>query len=271
MIRDITLGQYLPFNSILHRLDSRIKLIIMFIMIAEIFFTLNYIVLTIITLFSFIIIMLSKVPVKIYLKSLKMIFIVIIFTAGLNLFYGNGPPIFEFGIIKITEAGINSSIFVSVRLISLVIVSSALTFTTLPTDLTDAFERIMKPLKFFKINVSEIAMMMTIALRFVPTLLEETDKIMNAQKSRGADIESGGLIQRIKALVPILVPLFVSSFRRAYDLAMAMECRCYQSGNIRTRMKVLKIKKIDIYALGLVLVLCIVLISLNIFLPQVSM
>ena len=152
-----------------------------------------------------------------------------ILTAGLNLFYGRGEPLWQFGFMTITEAGITNAVFIALRIISLIFISSVLTFTTSPTDLTDALERLMKPLKVLHISVHEIAMMMTIALRFVPTLLEETDKIMSAQKkARGADLESGGLFQRIKALVPILIPLFVSSFRRAYELAMAMECRCYQ-------------------------------------------
>ncbi len=157
-----------------------------------------------------------------------MIIFVVILTAGLNLFYGRGEPLWQFGFMTITEAGITNAVFIALRIISLIFISSVLTFTTSPTDLTDALERLMKPLKVLHVQVHEIAMMMTIALRFVPTLLEETDKIMSAQKARGADLESGGLFQRIKALVPILIPLFVSSFRRAYELAMAMECRCYQ-------------------------------------------
>lgn len=194
--------------------------------------------------------LLSKVHIKIYLKSLKMILVIVLITSLLNLFYGSGEPLLQLGFITITADGIRNSIFIAVRIISLILVSSVLTFTTTPTDLTDAIERLLKPLKILHVPVHDIAMMMTIALRFIPTLLEETDKIMNAQKARGADMETGSLKTRIKALIPILIPLFVSSFRRAYELAVAMECRCYSGNENKTRMKILKVGWLDYVAIA---------------------
>lgn len=249
MISDVTFGQYFPGKGILHRMDPRVKIILLMSIIVLIFCTFNYFALLFTTFVSMAIVNLSKVPIKMYLKSLKMIIFIVIFTSVLNMFYGTGDPIVQFGFLKITWSGINNAVFVTVRIISLILASSALTFTTSPTDLTDAIERLMKPLNLFHVKVHEIAMMMTIALRFIPTLLEETDKIMQAQKARGADLESGNLIKRIKALIPILIPLFISAFRRAYDLAVAMECRCYQGGHGRTRMKSLHIQSLDIYCI----------------------
>ncbi|MBQ1991644.1 MAG: energy-coupling factor transporter transmembrane protein EcfT, partial [Clostridia bacterium] len=248
MIKDITLGQFFPGNSIIHRLDPRVKILLIVAFIVILFLTSNFISLAFMTVTVFAIMLLTKIPVKMYFKGLKSIIFILIFTSVLNIFYGTGEPLWQFGFLKITLAGINRAIFVTVRIIALILTSSVLTYTTSPTDLTDALERLMKPLTIFHIKVHEIAMMMTIALRFVPTLLEETDKIMNAQKSRGADMESGGIIKRVKAMVPILVPLFVSAFNRAYELAVAMECRCYRGGNGRTRMKTLNITKKDIIA-----------------------
>lgn len=245
MVRDVALGQYFPGNSIIHRLDPRVKIVLLITFIVLIFCTFNYIALALTAAVTALIVAFSGVPVKMYLKSLKVIIVIVIFTSVLNLFYGTGEPIWQWGILKLTVDGINRAIFVTVRIICLILASSSLTFTTSPTDLTDAIERLMKPLKVFHIKVHEIAMMMTIALRFIPTLLEETDKIMQAQKARGADMDSGNLLQRVKALIPVLIPLFVSSFRRAYELAMAMECRCYQGGEGRTRMKILHMKKRD--------------------------
>lgn len=266
MSRDIALGQYYPSNSILHRLDPRIKLLALIGTIVLIFCTFNFYALGVVVALVISSILLSKVPVRMYLKSMKAIIIIILLTSILNLFYGSGNVIFEWWIFKITDEGLENAIFVAVRIISLVAVSSALTFTTSPTDLTDGLERLMKPLGIFRIKTHEIAMMMTIALRFVPTLLEETDKITSAQKARGADMESGNILKRIKALIPILIPLFVSAFRRAYDLAMAMECRCYQGGKGRTRMKQLRYKFRDfITVIVFVLVLAGVVLC-NIFL-----
>ena len=271
MVRDITIGQYLPVNSILHKLDPRFKLAAMFITIIMIFCTFNYASLLVVTIFAFSVVKLSNIPLKTYFKGLKVILIVIALTTILNLFYGSGSALFELGIIKITKNGLNSSIFIAFRLIDLSLISSAVMFSTLPTDLTDALERIMKPLKLFKVDTAELAMMMTICLRFIPTLLEETDKITDAQKSRGADIESGNLIKYIKSLIPILVPLFVSSLKRAYDLAIAMECRCYQGGKNRTKMKVLQMQKRDFISIGIFSLLFMLVIFLDIFLKKTPM
>ncbi len=249
MVRDIALGQFIPGKSIIHKTDPRVKIVVLIAFMIIVFFTYNYLALAFTTVFVIAIMLMTKIPVKTYLKSMKVIIFVIIFSSVLNLFYGQGEPIAQFWIFKITLAGVNNAIFITVRIVSLIIFSSVLTFTTSPTDLTYALECLMKPLKIFKIKVHEIAMMMSIALRFVPTLLEETDKIMNAQKARGADFESGNLMQRVKALIPILIPLFVSAFRRAYELATAMECRCYTGGDNRTRLKSFKISNRDIYVI----------------------
>ena len=219
MISDITLGQYFPAPSVMHRMDPRLKLCLTVFSIVLIFVSRNFFSLAAAVLYIFLGIAFSKIPPKMYLKSLKPILILLVFTAVLNIFYGTGEPLVQWGWLKITKAGILNSVFISLRIVLLILASSVLTFTTSPTQLTDAIERLLKPLSKLRVPVHEFAMMMTIALRFVPTLLEETEKIMSAQKARGADMESGGVIQRIKALVPVLIPLFVSAFRRAYDLA----------------------------------------------------
>lgn len=245
-MKDIVFGQYIPAKSIIHRLDSRAKIIFLIAYIVLIFCTFNFYALAIPFVFAIIFMLLSGVRIKQYLKSLKMMIIVIVLTSVLNLFYGGGKVYLTLGPVSITQGGINNSVFIVSRIVCLLIASAALTFTTSPTELTDAIERLMKPLKVFHIKVHEIAMMMTIALRFVPTLLEETDKIMMAQKARGADMESGGIVKRAKSLIPVLIPLFVSAFRRAFDLAMAMECRCYNGGKGRTKMKSLRMQGRDI-------------------------
>lgn len=265
MIRDITLGQYYPSNGVLHRLDPRIKVLLLTASIVLIFCAFNFAALGVVVALVVASMFLSKVPVHLYLKSMKTIIVVILITSLLNLFYGTGDAIVQWWIFRITPDGIKNAVFVAVRIISLVMLSSTLTFTTSPTDLTDALERLLKPLSFIGVKTHEIAMMMTIALRFVPTLLEETDKIMSAQKARGADMESGNLLKRIKALIPILIPLFVSAFRRAYELAMAMECRCYRGGEGRTRMKQLRMGVRDIFAILIVLVVLAGVILCNIF------
>lgn len=268
-MRDITLGQYFPTDSVIHRLDPRVKLILMIVYLVFTFITFNFFALGLIALSIISIVLISKVPLKMYLKSLKVIIIIVIITSVLNLFYGTGEPIFQWHFIKVTWNGIYNAIFVCVRIVCLLLLSSVLTFTTSPNDLTDALERLMKPLKIFHIKVHEIAMMMTIALRFVPTLLEETDKIMAAQKARGADMESGNFINRIKALVPVLVPLFVSAFRRAYELATAMECRCYQGGDGRTRMKQLYIRRRDIISLIITVLIITGVVLCNVFFQNI--
>lgn len=268
MVRDITLGQYFPGNSFLHRLDPRVKIILTFVYIVFIFIATNFPGLLVVVGLVLGTLLLSGVPVSQYLKSLKGILLVIVFTSLLNLFYGGGPVVWKLGFVTITQGGIINCVFIAIRIVSLILFSSVLTFTTSPTELTDALERIMKPLKVFRvIPVHEIAMMMTIALRFVPTLLEETDKIMSAQKARGADMESGGLMQRIRALIPVLIPLFVSSFRRAYDLAMAMECRCYHGGEGRTKMKILHMTGLDAVAIAITIVVCAGVVLCTAFLP----
>ncbi|MBQ9742882.1 MAG: energy-coupling factor transporter transmembrane protein EcfT [Ruminococcus sp.] len=266
MLSDITLGQYFPSGGVLHRLDPRAKILLLVGAIVLIFCAFNFFSLTVVVGLVIASVLLSKVPLKLYLKSMKAIIFVILITSFLNLFYGTGEVLVQWWIFRITADGIRNAIFVAVRIIFLVMLSSCLTFTTSPTDLTDALERLMKPLGIFRIKTHEIAMMMTIALRFVPTLLEETDKIMSAQKARGADMESGNLIARVKALIPILIPLFVSAFRRAYELAMAMECRCYQGGSGRTRMKQLHMGKRDVVAFAVFAVVMAGVILCNILL-----
>ena len=264
MVRDITLGQYVPGRSILHSIDPRAKILCIFTLIILIFCTFNYLSLGLMVFTTICFVLISGVKFKIYIKSLKAVILIIIFTSFLNLFYGSGEAIFKFGFITITAQGISNSIFMSLRIISLILMSSVLTFTTTPNDITDALERIMKPLKLLKINVSEVAMMMTIALRFIPTLLDETDKIMKAQMSRGADFESKNLVSRAKNLVPLLVPLFVSAFRRAEELAMAMEARCYRGGYNRTKMRQSIITKSD-YIAGCILIIYLVIIIITRF------
>ena len=269
MIADITLGQYFPGKSLIHRMDPRLKICLTVFFIVLTFCAGNFVNIALVYAAVFAGMLISKVPVKMYVKSLKPILFIVVFTAVLNLFYGTGEPLLQLGFIKITLNGVLNSVLIAVRIVALILVSSILTFTTSPTQLTDAIERLLKPLTYIKVPVHEFAMMMTIALRFVPTLLEETDKIMSAQKARGADLESGGIMQRVKALVPILIPLFVSAFRRAYDLATAMESRCYVGGEGRTKMKSLKAGKIDYITVVLCVVLLAVFILLNILLPRI--
>ena len=255
MIRDVTLGQFMPGKGVIHRMDPRVKIVLLIAFIVFIFCTFNFFALGVCTAAIITAIVLSDVPFKMYLKSLKVIIVIILITSLLNIFYGTGDPIFQLGFLKITLAGVYRAIFVSVRIVCLILISSCLTFTTSPTDLTDAIERLMKPLKVFHIKVHEIAMMMTIALRFVPTLLEETD--------------TGGMIKKIKAMTPVLIPLFVSAFRRAYELAVAMECRCYRGGDGRTRMKTLHMKPLDFGCVGFAAAVLAGIILCNIFLPAV--
>lgn len=269
MISDITLGQYFPVKSPIHRLDPRLKICLTVFYIVLIFCSGNFINLFLVLALVFLAMGLSRVSFKSYLKSLKPILFIVAFTSILNLFYGTGEPLFTLGFLKITMGGILNSVLIAIRIISLILISSVLTFTTSPTQLTDGIERLLKPLAMLKVPVHEFAMMMTIALRFVPTLLEETDKIMSAQKARGADMESGGLMQRIKALIPVLIPLFVSAFRRAYDLAAAMESRCYNGGSGRTKMKVLHFGKADLLVVAICVIFLGGFITLNIVIPPI--
>lgn len=245
MIRDITIGQYYPADSILHRLDPRVKLIGTLVFIVSLFLFDTFVGYILAGLFLFGVIKLSKVPFKFIVKGLKAVVILLIFTLIFNVFLTPGEPIFTLGFIKVTKEGLRTAAFMGIRLVFLILGSSLMTFTTTPNQLTDGLENLLGPLKKIHVPVHEVAMMMSIALRFIPILLEETDKIMKAQQARGADFESGKLIQRAKAMIPILVPLFISAFRRASDLAMAMEARCYRGGNGRTKMKPLKYKRRD--------------------------
>lgn len=267
MISDITFGQYFPSNSVIHKLDPRIKFLLLIFIIVFIFLS-NMYGIGLSLIFSVIIMILSKIPIKIYLKNLKVILPIILFTGIINMLYvKSGNVLFDKWIITITTDGIYKAVFMAVRIILLIIISSTLTYTTTPNDLTDAIERLFKPLKFVGLGtvVHMMTMMMTIALRFIPTLIEETQKIMNAQKARGADIENGGLLSRVKALVPILIPLIILSVRRAYDLAEAMECRCYNGGVGRQRMKQLRLRFSDYFALFIALLWGAIIIFIKIF------
>jgi len=253
MIRDITLGQYYPAKSILHQLDPRVKLVSTLIFVISLFVAKGVVGYAIATLFLVMVIHMSKVPFYYMVKGLKAVMMLLMITVIFNLFLIDGDVVFwKFGFLRITDTGLKTAIFMAIRLIYLIIGSSVMTLTTTPNDLTDGLEKLMGPLKKIKVPVHEIAMMMSIALRFIPILLEETDKIMKAQIARGADFESGNLIQKAKAMVPLLVPLFISAFRRANDLAMAMEARCYHGGEGRTKMKPLKYKSRDRMAYAVV-------------------
>ena len=241
MIRDITIGQYYPAQSPIHRLDPRVKIVCTLIFLVSLFVQNSVLGYALAFVFLACMIHVSKVPAKFIGKGLKPIVILLLFTVAMNLFLTRGGAVlFHWGIITITETGLRTSVFMAVRLVLLVAGSSLMTFTTTPNGLTDGLEKLLHPLNRIHVPVHEISMMMSIALRFIPILLEETDKIINAQIARGSDFESGNIIQRAKAMIPILVPLFVSAFRRANDLAMAMEARCYHGGEGRTKMKPLK-------------------------------
>lgn len=248
MIRDITLGQYYQTDSIIHRLDPRVKLTatILYIISLFVFDTIpGYITAAV---FLAVIIKLSKVPFKFMVRGMKAIVFLLLITAVFNMFLTPGEALVTFWKLKITKEGVKTAVTMAIRLVFLVIGSSIMTLTTTPNHLTDGMEKMMSPLKKLKVPVHEIAMMMSIALRFIPILLEETDKIMKAQIARGADFESGNLIKKAKSMVPLLVPLFISAFRRANDLAMAMEARCYRGGEHRTKMKPLHYEKRDYLA-----------------------
>lgn len=247
---DVTIGQYLPGDSFIHKLDSRIKIVITMLLMISVFLAKNYVSMGIMLALAIIMVLVSKIKPKVILKGLKPILVIVLFTTVLNLFYGTGEPLVHLGFIKITMNGINNSIFMALRIIILVVFGLMLTYTTTPTALTDALESLLKPLTYLKIDVHSIAMTMTIALRFIPTLVEEVDKIMSAQKSRGADMENGNIFKRVKAVVPVMIPLFVSSFRRANELEYAMECRCYRGGEGRTKMKVMHLGAKDYFALA---------------------
>ena len=257
MLKDITLGQFFPGKSLIHKLDPRTKLVMLVVYIVALFVAESWISYGVMLLFLATCVAISRIPVKSLVKGMKPLVIILIFTAVLNLFFTGGDTVlWEFGVVKLTQEGLFRAIFMTARILMLISGTFLLTYTTSPIALTDGLESLMKPLKVIKIPVHELAMMMCIALRFIPTLIEETDKIMSAQKARGADFESGNLLQRVKALIPILVPLFVSAFRRADELATAMECRCYQGGEGRTKMKLLRFMSRDFltFLVGIILV-----------------
>ena len=248
MLKDITLGQFFPGSSLLHKLDARFKIILMLAFVILVFFAKNLTSFVYLLLLVIAMALLSRISLKVLLQGLKPIVMISVFTAIINLFWTVGEtPLFEFGFIRIYSEGIWRAIYMMIRIISLVMGTSILlTYTTSPMDLTDALESLLSPLKKIHVPVHEFSMMMSLALRFVPTLIEETEKIINAQKARGADFESGNLLSRAKSLIPILIPLFVSSFSRATDLAVAMECRCYVGGEGRTRMRVMRFTSRDV-------------------------
>lgn len=246
MIRDITIGQYYPAKSFIHRLDPRVKIVCTLLFLISLFVQNSILGYALATVFLIMIIKVSRVPFKFIVKGLKAVVLLLLFTIVMNLFLTEGGAVLvHFWIFRITENGLRTSVFMAVRLTYLILGSSLMTFTTTPNSLTDGLERLLHPLNKLNVPVHEVAMMMSIALRFIPILLEETDKIMKAQIARGADLDSGNIIQKTKAMVPILVPLFVSAFRRANDLAMAMEARCYHGGEGRTKMKPLIYKNRD--------------------------
>ncbi len=268
MISDITIGQFMPGSSFIHKLDPRMKIILMTAIIVFIFVVKNLLSLGLMSGFVVLSMLISRIPLRMYFKGLRAIWFLVFFTATLNMLYIKGEhAVFQYRSVTIYEEALWQSGFIAIRLVMIVITSSMLTYTTSPTDLTAAIERLLAPLKLFRVPVHELAMMMTIALRFIPTLLEETEKIMNAQKARGADMESGGIVKRAKALIPILIPLFISSFRRAFELATAMDCRCYTGGKGRTRLNVLRYRFRDFFAFLLMGGLCAGIIYLNTLAP----
>ncbi|MEG0765225.1 MAG: energy-coupling factor transporter transmembrane component T [Pseudoflavonifractor sp.] len=257
-LKDITLGQYFPGNTVLHRLDPRSKILLTVAFIVALFLAKQVVGYGILLLVLAVLIAISHVGLKTILRGLKPILVIIIITGFLNLFYTPGQVLVEFWIFKITAEGIWAAVFMVLRISMLIVCTFLLTYTTSPILLTDGLEKLLNPLKKIKVPVHELSMMMSIALRFIPTLIEETDKIMSAQKARGADFETGNLIEKAKSLIPLLVPLFISAFRRADELAVAMECRCYHGGEGRTRMRQLKFCRRDYLGLCMGVALCVV-------------
>ncbi|HEY5575298.1 MAG TPA: energy-coupling factor transporter transmembrane component T [Clostridiaceae bacterium] len=258
MLKDITIGQYIPGDSFVHKLDPRVKILISFAFIVDLFIVNSFKGYIFIVLYTFLSIFISKIHLRYIYKGLKPIFVLILVTALLNLFMTGGTNIiFRWQFLTVYKEGLVLAAFMVLRLVFLIIGTSLLTLTTSPIELTDGIEKLLNPFKRFGVPAHELAMMMTIALRFIPTLMDETDKIMKAQTARGADFESGNLVKRAKNLIPILVPLFISSFRRADELAMAMESRCYRGGEGRTRMKILKLTGRDYTAASVTIALAI--------------
>ena len=252
MIRDITLGQYYSADSLIHRIDPRVKIAAVLLFVVELFLVKSFTGFAVCAGALALTVILSKVPLKFILRGLKPVLLILLFTFFLNMFMVPGHVVWQLGFLKVTWEGLTMAAFMSVRLILLIIGSSMLTLTTTPLQLTDGLEVLFSPLKAIKVPTHELAMTMSIALRFIPTLLEETDKIMKAQQARGADFESGNVFARAKAMVPVLLPLFISAFRIAQDLSLAMEARCYRGGIGRTRMNGMKMTGLDWFALFLV-------------------
>ena len=270
MLRVITIGQHFPGNSLVHRFDPRLKLVLTVAYIVLLFAASNPLGLTLSILFLGVMYKVAKIPVKMIGKSLKPILPIVLFTAVLNLFFvsGEGDPLVHFWFLTIYAEGVRYAVLMAVRVMALIAGTSLLTYTTSPIVLTDAIEQLLKPLGKLHFPVHELAMMMSIALRFIPTLIEETDKIMNAQKARGAQLDTGKMTDRVKALVPVLIPLFISAFRRADELAMAMECRCYRGGTGRTRLKVLRCEKQDYIDLAVCIACFAVILASRLVFPN---
>lgn len=266
MITDITIGQYFPGKSFIHKLDARTKIVLTLMFLIFAFICKNFWSLGLITFMGVFTYLLSRISPKVIIKSFKPIIPIILLTTILQLYYiKTGDVLFSWKFIKITDDGVFMAIFIAVRIFVLLLVSSLLTYTTAPTDLTDGIEKLLSPLKVFKIEVHTFAMMMTIALRFIPTLIDEIDRIMSAQKARGADFESGNVVKRVKALFPIFIPLFISAFKRAIELADAMSCRCYTGGGGRTRLRQMKLSWRDGVAIAIIVFVCALVIVFNIF------
>ena len=264
-LKDITLGQYFPGTSLIHRFDPRAKILFTVLFIATIFLCKNVVSYGLTLVVLLVLIAISRVRPKVFLKGMKPIIFIVICTALLNLFYTSGTVVWSFGILKITEEGLWKAGFMVLRILMLIACTLLLTYTTSPIALTDGLERLLRPLKKVNFPVHELSMMMSIALRFVPTLIQETDKIISAQKARGADFDSGGLVQKAKALIPILIPLFISSFRRAEELAIAMECRCYHGDEGRTSLRQLVMAGRDWGLLVFSIALCAGIVVLRCF------
>lgn len=269
MLKDITIGQYLPGESVAHRMDPRVKLVLAVAYVVLLFMVKNPWALGLCAALLFFLYPISRIPGRMIVKSLKPVIPIILFTAVLNMMFQDGGELFRWWFIKITDKGVTMAVFMVVRILCLIAGTSLLTYTTSPISLTNGMEQLFSPLNKVGVPVHEISMMMTIALRFIPTLIEETDKIISAQKARGADLESGGLLQRIHALTPILIPLFVSAFSRAIELALAMECRCYNGGQGRTHLHRLRIGPPDAWGVSFVLLFAAGILYLNAAFPRI--
>ena len=264
MLKDITLGQFFPGNSVIHKLDPRTKLLMLIVYIVALFVAKSYVGYAVMLAFLVMCVAVSKIPPKSIVRGMKPLVFILIFTGILNIFFTPGEKVlFSFWKVTVYLEGLERAVFMVVRILMLIAGTFLLTYTTSPIALTDGLESLLNPLKIIKVPVHELAMMMCIALRFIPTLIEETDKIMSAQKARGADFENGKLMERVKALIPILVPLFISAFRRADELATAMECRCYQGGEGRTKMKLLRYMRRDYlcYGVGALLLVAVIVLA----------